>query len=354
MSVNNQHLNKTDLILKFAFYFLILLTAAMFIYGINMLVIPIVISLINYYLFSSLVDYFESIGVKRVYTITVMFLVISLVVFFIVYIFIPPLVSQLHPLLTEWTNSSDENRFKFLNLNIAIKINERGLNWNEIIKPADLVQKMVYYLKDTVKAIIAFIPNLITYALITPVISFIFLLNLDKFKKSLIEFIPNRFFEMTLMITWQIDKQITNYFKSLAIQAGIMSSIVAIGLLMIGFIYPFVLAIIVGMANSIPYLGPIIGAIPLVLICLLNPEYSSMLPFVIGIILFAQIIDNILVQPAFIAKSVSLNPVFLIGGVVVAGNLFGIAGMLFAVPFMSILKVTMEILYRSLRKYKII
>ena len=352
MAQKNQ--NRADTVVKISFYLLVFFTALIFIYGTKVLIVPIILSLLNYLLFSSVVEYFENLGINRIYSITMIFIVMLIFVAGLVYVAAPPIITQLKPLLSEWTNTIDEKKFKYLNLSIAIKFNEESFNVNEIIQPMVIIQTIFEYIKTALKDLIAFIPNLITYALITPVISFIFLLSLDKFKKNMIELIPNRFFEMTLMLDYQINRQITNYLKSLAIQAMIMSSIVATGLFSIGFVYPVFLGLTVGLANSIPYLGPLLGSIPVILICLFDPTYSGHLYYVIGIILFAQLVDNILVQPAFIAKSVSLNPIILIGGVVVAGNLFGIMGMLFAVPLMSVIKVSLGLMYTSLKEYKII
>ncbi|MCC6275171.1 MAG: AI-2E family transporter [Leptospiraceae bacterium] len=341
-------------LVKYSFYILISISVLIAILGVKALALPILFSALIFYLFNTFVDYAEGIGIPRVVTILILFLILGGGIFYIMYELIPPLYTKISPLLSNWSNLPNENRFKFMNLNISVKINETGFNWGEIIKPEVILSKVMDYIKNSLNAFINFIPTLITYLIITPLVSFFLLLEGDKIYKEIIAIVPNRFFEMTLMITHKINEQITSYLKSLVIQGLIMATIVSIGLYLIGMEYFLLFGIFVGVANSIPYIGPILGAIFPVIFALVDNNNSTEISGVIGIIIFAQLVDNVIVQPAIIAKSVSLHPLVMIAGVVAGGELFGLVGMLLSIPVLSVLKVSTMILYNSLKSHQII
>ncbi|MBE7411462.1 MAG: AI-2E family transporter [Leptospiraceae bacterium] len=341
-------------LVKYSFYLLISVTIVVTIFGIHTLIFPIVFSALVFYLFNALVDYAEGIGIPRIASILIIFFILGGGVSLLLFKILPPLYSKFYPLLTDWTNLPNENKFKFMNLNIAIKINDKDFNWAEIIKPEVILIKLVEYIKTALNTFMNFIPKLITYLIITPIISFFLLLEGDKLYKNLIVVVPNRFFEMTLMITHKINEQITSYLKSLVIQGGIMTVIVSIGFYLIGMEYFLIFGIFVGITNSIPYIGPILGAVLPAIFSILDNNPSTGVSGVLGVIIFAQLFDNIIVQPTIIAKSVSLHPLIMIFGVVAGGELFGLPGMLFSIPILSILKVSITILYTSLKNHQII
>ncbi len=100
------------------------------------------------------------------------------------------------------------------------------------------------------------------------------------------------------------------------------------------------IAFIIGLTNIIPYVGPFIGTVPSLVFALLN----GFLPAagLLGVVLVAQQIDNILISPKIIGESVGLKPFWVIFSVTVGGRLFGILGMLLTVPITSVVLVLLE------------
>ena len=75
-----------------------------------------------------------------------------------------------------------------------------------------------------------------------------------------------------------------------------------------------------------------------------------------GIIAFAivQLIDNIILQPLVLSKSVNLHPLIIVFAVLIGGQFFGLLGMLLAVPVAGIIKVTSSELYHGIRKFNFV
>jgi len=113
--------------------------------------------------------------------------------------------------------------------------------------------------------------------------------------------------------------------------------------------------LLAGFANMIPFLGPLIGIISASIVALATGGTAAMglVGKVIVIFLAIQLIDNILIQPTVVAKSVEMHPLMVLFVVMVGSQLMGIVGMLIAVPLTGIFKVTMQTIYAGIRGYRL-
>jgi predicted PurR-regulated permease PerM len=103
----------------------------------------------------------------------------------------------------------------------------------------------------------------------------------------------------------------------------------------------------------IPYLGPIIGIGAATIVALATLGGMSMVTKVIIVFAVIQIVDNVLIQPIVIAKSVNLHPLVILVVVMIGSDLWGIVGMLVAVPATGILKVSTQTIYNGIRGYSV-
>lgn len=102
-----------------------------------------------------------------------------------------------------------------------------------------------------------------------------------------------------------------------------------------GLEYPMMIAVILGITNMIPYVGPWLGTVPCALILLMvNPSHA--IAFVI-IVIIAQQVDSNLIYPRVVGSSVGLPAIWVLFAITVGGGLFGVLGMIAGVPIMSII-----------------
>lgn len=102
-----------------------------------------------------------------------------------------------------------------------------------------------------------------------------------------------------------------------------------------GLEYPMMIAVIIGITNMIPYVGPWMGTIPCALILLMvNPWHA--IAFVI-IVIIAQQVDSNLIYPRVVGSSIGLPAIWVLFAITVGGGLFGVIGMVVGVPVMSII-----------------
>lgn len=195
--------------------------------------------------------------------------------------------------------------------------------------------------------------SLFTTGIIILFLTFFLLNSGRQMKKAFIQIVPNRFFEVALVLIQGLDRQLGDYLRSRLIQTIILSIIAAIGYWILGLRFAIIIGIIAGLANLIPYIGPFIGAIPAIIVVFLESRFGlgwSLLA-VIVLTLVIQIIDNAIITPLVIGKSVELGPVTTIVVVLLGEQLLGLVGLLMAVPIAAMCKLIIEEVWTEFKGY---
>jgi predicted PurR-regulated permease PerM len=137
-----------------------------------------------------------------------------------------------------------------------------------------------------------------------------------------------------------IDDIFYKYFSGKLFTSILIGFLFYLGLLVIDVNYAPLFAVIVGALNMIPYFGPILGAIPAILITLIDDPVKAL--WVGILILVVQQFDGNVLAPSVLGKIVELNPFWVLVSVVVGGSLFGVLGMFIAIPMFAVIKVFLE------------
>lgn len=188
---------------------------------------------------------------------------------------------------------------------------------------------------------------------IVPFVAFFFLKEGRRITHGIVELVPNAYFEMTLNLLYRINNQIGGYIRGQLVEVLIVAGLSVGGLAVIGMPYSVPVGILAGLANMIPYLGPIVGIAAATLVALTTHGGMAMVVKVVVLFFAIQMIDNILVQPMVVAKSVDLHPLIVLVVVMIGSDVGGMVGMLVAVPLTGILKVSVQTLYEGLKEYRV-
>ncbi len=186
--------------------------------------------------------------------------------------------------------------------------------------------------------------------MLVPIFTFFLIRDFRTFRNNLLDKLPNSSFEMGWLIYYRVAHQLQEYIRGILIQSAIMSVITSIGFYAIGLDSPFLLGMLAGVLNLIPYVGPLLAMILPALLALGHvPVDIWLLGAAISVILIAQIIDNVIVIPAVVANAVNLHPLVVIVGIIVFGNLFGFIGMVVAIPVISTANIIYCGLYQGIK-----
>jgi predicted PurR-regulated permease PerM len=133
-----------------------------------------------------------------------------------------------------------------------------------------------------------------------------------------------------------MNKTIQTYISGQLIEVLFVFVMMFIGYLVLGIRYAFLFAIIAGLCNLIPYIGPYLGLAPSFLVTVFTNPVRGLL--IILLVLIVQQLDSNLIYPNVIGKSLDIHPLTIIFIIIVGGNLAGLLGIFLGVPFYAIVK----------------
>ena len=178
---------------------------------------------------------------------------------------------------------------------------------------------------------------------IVPLFTFFFLRDGRKIMRSCVALAPNRHFEMVRDLSYLISRQLAHFIRGRIIEAIIVGLIITAGLSLTDIRYAPMLGIFAGVTNLIPYIGPIIGMVPGILIAFVDLGAGGQFWWIVILyILIAQVlIDNFILIPVLISRVSNLHPLLVFFAIIVGGKFYGIIGMIIGVPIVSIIKITL-------------
>ena len=180
-------------------------------------------------------------------------------------------------------------------------------------------------------------------------ISFFFLKDSRLFESGILTFIPDNKESRWESSSTKIKDLLSRYFVGLIFQILILFIIYTIGLLIIGVENPIVIAFLCALLNLIPYVGPLIGAVLMLTLTMtsnLDESFSAViLPktlWVFVVFIFGQLVDNFGSQPIIFSKSVKSHPLEIFLVILITGILFGVIGLIIAIPAYTAIKVILK------------
>ena len=223
------------------------------------------------------------------------------------------------------------------------KLHMSGIPQSEIADQlTKLYQTVKTMLSGLVPAIMGFTQSMVhtvTNVAVGIVISFYLLIDkhhlADQAKGVLYAYLPKETADQIAAIGNLANDVFSKFVSGQLLEATILGTLCCIGMLIFQFPYAVLISVIIGITNMIPIVGPIFGTIPGVLILLMISPTTAFW-FLVFIIVLQQFESNI-IYPKVVGTSVGLPAIWVLLAVFVGGGLFGLLGMLFAVPAFSVL-----------------
>jgi predicted PurR-regulated permease PerM len=163
---------------------------------------------------------------------------------------------------------------------------------------------------------------------------------------SIFAIVPERHHEQTLTILQRIGEFLPTWALATLLAMLTVGSLVF--LLMwpfFGFLDALVLGLIAGVFEAVPYLGPLLSAVPALFFAL---GVGGMSPiWVLLVYLGVQLLENNVISPLIMARSMKLHPVAVIFSMLLCVEIFGVLGVLVAAPMVAIVEILHDELYRK-------
>jgi len=205
-----------------------------------------------------------------------------------------------------------------------------GLVWSSITSLVNIIMVLV---------------NLV----IIPVAMFYLLRDYDEIISKIGNLIPPRFREQITSVFKDIDQVLSRFVRGQLMVASLMAGFYCLGLLLCGTPMSLFIGILAGYANLVPYLGLVLGFLPAVLLTFLQYQELAPLLGVVAVFGVVQALEGMVITPRVVGDQLGLHPVAVMLAVLVGAELFGLLGVLLAVPVTAILNV---LLRRGLAQFK--
>ncbi len=331
------------ILLFFVCAFAILLVLA----GIARLVI---ISALLAYILDPVVTTMELHGMTRRLATAALLLLLGIVLVVAAYVLVPVLVDQVQSLQSGSMLEHTSLAISRLETLIRIKLGFLGLQEIDLLEK---IQEAKRYLGGRVADfLIQDGASLAVHAVFIPFIMFFLLKDGRKMKKDFVRLIPNRYFEFVLYLLYKMDLQLGNYLRGQFADAVVFGILTTTALWLLNIKYFLFIGAFAGLANLIPFVGPIAGVLPAVVVAVLDTGDVVRGGYVVLAFAVLKLVDDTVVQPLVVGKTLNLHPMVVAVAILVGGQMFGILGMLLAVPCAGFLKVVLSESIATFRKYR--
>lgn len=207
---------------------------------------------------------------------------------------------------------------------------------------------------NSVASVIDFITSAFVALFSITFIAFFFMKENQLFDDGVVMLFPQRYEKNVREAINSSINLISKYLLGLAGESTIKTIIITLGLYIIGLDFgtSFMIGIITGVLNVIPYIGPLIGAGVGLLIVGASPElHGEMNRIIVQMVILLgafQLVDNIILQPYIYSNSVKAHPLEIFLVILIAGSMAGVWGMLLAIPAYTVLRVFAKIFLNKL------
>jgi predicted PurR-regulated permease PerM len=301
----------------------------------------IIISLLIVYSISPLMKYLVALRVPHFSAVVIVYLCFLLSIILFLYLVIPTVIVELRGLIRYL--GSD------FNLVITPFLNELGdlviaYNLSENIQ--EFFLQLPSYLQQALEQAIVFSRQLFNRLVDMMIIFFLvfyLLRDLERLKVGVVRYFPPHTRMEVTRIIEIVDTKVGSYLRGNFIRCGIVGILTGVGLYVLDMPFTFMLGVAAGVLNILVYIGPYLAAIPAILLSLSADTPS---PLVIAFFyVFIQALDGFVITPPLLGKAVDLNPITVIVAILIGATVFGLLGVVIAIPVAAALKVIIQYYY---------
>ncbi|MDD2234772.1 MAG: AI-2E family transporter [Desulfitobacteriaceae bacterium] len=329
---------------RWLFLICCLILGLIFLFSVRAVLGPFLLAFMLAYLINPLIEWLEKHKFTRRWAITLIFGLTVIVIVFIVSVILPltyneaaKLMAILPEKMSQLDSFIQNTRQQFqtsgLPEKVALVIDEH-LSEGE----AFVASKIELFLDKLPVKLASMGPYVLS-----PVLAIYFLADWKRLKLAFMRLVQQKW-----RVEWQrlwldISHVVRCFIRGNLVVAVIVGILVGIGVKLIGMDYALIIGLICGVADLIPYFGPLIGAVPAIL---LGFTKSSMMALEVGlVILVVQQFEGNVISPKIMGDSLGLHPLWIVFALLAGEELAGFWGIFFAVPIAAIIRVILRHIY---------
>lgn len=310
----------------------------------------LVLAGVLFYLLNPLVDLCERrFNIPRVWTISIIFILITGLLVWGIISLIPLLQEQIKQIISSWPKYWHNlekgtnhllNKPKFASVRgpIMDQVNQFSQQFSDYFKKnwTDWAGNISFALGT--------MTNIFVVLATAPFVLFFMLKDGKKFKTTLVKLAPIRFRATTASMLDEVNQSLSNYIRGQLTVAFWVAVMFCIGYTIVGQNYALTLGVLAGILNLIPYLGSPLAMVPALIIAAFTS--GMMVIKVIIVFLIEQTIESRVVSPLVVGSKMEMHPVTTILLFIALGSMFGLPGMIFGIPVYAVVKIIFTRLFK--------
>ena len=307
---------------------------------VSALFLPLLIAGFFYYMFEPIVTFLEKQRVPRLVGFFLSMIVLVILVALVVMNVVPQLVKQFLELsqslpsyveeLSRWlTELSKREELKSFDL--------QGELAQANITISNVLNVAIIGVTNSLSKIVGVLMQFFVLLFTVPFILFFMFKDGHKFLDAASNFFPGSIRKELRETVKEMNQTLSAYISSTILDALIIGIMSFIALTSLKQPYTLLLAVFCGVTNIIPYVGPFIGAVPVILVGFFVSPWQALYGALA--ILVIQQLDGNLIKPLLMGKSLSIHPLTIILVLIAAGSIGGIIGMLICIPVYAVIKI---------------
>lgn len=324
-------------------YYLLLLALALYlVYLLRDVLVPFVLGGLLAYALAPVARYLTRRGLSWKLASVIVFLALLLFFALLFFLIIPEALSQLKAFAASAPERIEEFVGKILEAAKALDARYPDLRLTEAIE--DFLRNILGNFENYLQGITRNILNLVSLFMtvlflgfiVTPFALYYFMVDATKIRRTLVRIFPPKRRKEYVALLRSVDQVVGSFIRGRLILSLFVGVAVTVGLLIMRIEFPLITGIIAGVADVVPYLGPIVGAVPALLFASAKSVWH-----VVGVVaLFSGVnfVEGVVVTPRVMGKETGLHPVTVLLALLVGGKLFGALGVVAAIPVAGVLK----------------
>lgn len=200
-------------------------------------------------------------------------------------------------------------------------------------------------LKRAIAAMFGLFPGVVSL-LVSPVLAFYLLKDLDRIRARFWSVVPVEWQAAVYKLGFDVDEALNGFIRGQLAVALVVGGLSAAWAAALGIPFAALIGAVAGVTDVIPYVGPIAGAVPAVILGLTQSPWIAAYA-VAGFVAIHQL-EGTVIAPKVVGESVGLHPLIVIFAILAGGEMAGLMGLLLGVPVAAVLKVVLSHLYHRL------
>ncbi len=316
----------------------------------------IVFSAIFAYLLNPIINYMERKNIKRNFGVLIVYLIILGIILILAFLVIPKSSKEIKRLAVDMPRYIENmsNGIDYLYDKYYSTIGElpemfQGVQQIVMENIMGLEDMVVTALKNFFSVIINLFSKVVSLVL-TPILTFYFLSDKDYFLNKIKKLIPEKKKQKTLLLLRDIDVSLSKFVRGKIILAGATGLATTIMLLILGVDFAIFIGFITAIADVVPYVGPLIGFLPAFFFALVMSPIKAI--WVAVFFVFIQWAENNIMAPKIIGETTGIHPIIILLSIIIGGGVFGVLGMILAVPAVAISVILFDFIKREIENHR--